>query len=53
MDEDVAKSELTAAGFKIDAEGDLLHNPADDRTKGNSEEGHFVTDRFMLRLKRP
>jgi predicted methyltransferase len=53
MDEEVAKSELTAAGFKVDAEGDLLHNPADDRTKGNSESGHFVTDRFMLRLKRP
>ena len=53
MDEAVAKSELTAAGFKIDAEGDLLHNPADNRATMNSESGHFVTDRFMLRLKRP
>jgi predicted methyltransferase len=53
MDEAVAKSELTAAGFKLDAEGDLLHNPADNRATGNSEAGHFVTDRFMLRLKRP
>jgi predicted methyltransferase len=53
MDEAVAKSELTAAGFKLDAEGDLLHSTSDDRGTRNSEEGHFVTDRFMLRLKRP
>ena len=53
MDEAVAKSELTAAGFRIDAEGDLLHSTSDDRSTRNSEEGHFVTDRFMLRLKRP
>src|SRR5258707_14579741 len=53
MDEAVAKTELTAAGFKVDAEGDLLHNPADNKTGANSEGGHFVTDRFMLRLKRP
>ncbi|HEY2010006.1 MAG TPA: hypothetical protein VGH23_13515 [Rhizomicrobium sp.] len=53
MDEAVAKSELTAAGFKLDGEGDLLHNPADDRAGSNSESGHFVSDRFMLRMKRP
>jgi len=53
MDEAVAKSELTAAGFTLDAEGDLLHNPADDRAKSNSESGHFASDRFMLRMKRP
>jgi len=53
MDEEVAKSELTAAGFKLDGEGDLLHNPADDRAGSNSESGHFASDRFMLRMKRP
>ena len=53
MDEAVAKSELTAAGFKLDAESNLLRNPSDNRATGNSEAGHFVTDRFMLRLKRP
>jgi len=47
------KQELTAAGFKLDAEGDLLHNPADNRAGSNSESGHFVSDRFMLRMKRP
>jgi len=53
MDEAVAKSELTAAGFKLDAEGDLLHNPKDDKAASNSETGHFASDRFMLRMKRP
>ena len=52
MDEAVAKTELTAAGFKLDAEGDLLHNPADNKAASNSESGHFVSDRFMLRMKR-
>jgi predicted methyltransferase len=53
MDEAVAKGELAAAGFRLDAEGDLLHNPADDRAGSNSETGHFSSDRFMLRMKRP
>lgn len=53
MDEAVAKSELTAAGFKIDAEGDLLRNPADNKAASNSETGHFASDRFMIRAKRP
>jgi predicted methyltransferase len=53
MDEAVAKSELTAAGFKLDGEGDLLRNPKDDKAASNSETGHFASDRFMLRVKRP
>lgn len=53
MDIAVAKSELTAAGFKIDAEGTALRNPEDNRATMNSETGHFVTDRFMLRAKKP
>jgi predicted methyltransferase len=53
MDIAIAKSELTAAGFKIDAEGTALKNPAEDRATRNSESGHFMSDRFMLRLKRP
>lgn len=53
MDVAVAKTELTAAGFKLDAEGNLLRNPADNRAASNSESGHFVSDRFMLRAKRP
>jgi predicted methyltransferase len=53
MDEAIAKSELIAAGFKLDAESDLLRNPADNKAGSNSEAGHFVTDRFMLRMKKP
>ena len=52
MDEEVAKSELMAAGFKLDAEGDLLRNPKDDRAGSNGEAGHYTTDRFMLRWKK-
>jgi predicted methyltransferase len=53
MDEAIAKRELTGAGFKIDAEGGLLRNPDDNKASKMSEAGHFVTDRFMLRAKRP
>jgi predicted methyltransferase len=53
MDEAVAKTELTAAGFKLDAEGNLLRNPADNKAASNSESGHFTSDRFMLRMKKP
>lgn len=53
MDEAVAKTELTAAGFKLDGEGDILRNPADNKAASNSETGHFASDRFMLRMKRP
>jgi predicted methyltransferase len=53
MDVAIAKTELMAAGFKLDGEGTVLKNPADNRAGSNGESGHFVTDRFMLRMKRP
>ena len=53
MDEDIAKKELTDAGFKLDAEGDELHVASDNREGRNSESGHFMSDRFMLRMKKP
>ncbi len=53
MDEAVAKKELAEAGFHLEAESDLLRNPADNRNAANAEGGHFTSDRFMLRLKRP
>jgi predicted methyltransferase len=52
MDEAIAKMELIAAGFKIEAEGDLLRNPNDDRDSSARQPDHFSTDRFMLRLKK-
>ena len=54
MDEAIAKTELAAAGFRLDAETNLLRNPADTRTGGNAEaDAHFMTDRFGLRMKKP
>ena len=38
--------------FRLDGESDLLRNAADNRAGSMSEAGHFVTDRFMLRMKR-
>jgi predicted methyltransferase len=49
MDEDLAKQELKAAGFKVATESDLLRNPNDDRAATNSESGHFLSDRFMIK----
>jgi predicted methyltransferase len=48
-----AKAVLTKAGFKIDAESDLLKNPKDDHTKGVRDPtvaGH--TDQFLIRAKK-
>jgi predicted methyltransferase len=48
-----AKEVLAKAGFKIDAESDLLKNPKDDHTKGvrdPSVAGH--TDQFLIRAKK-
>jgi predicted methyltransferase len=54
MDEAVAKQELAAAGFRLDAETQLLRNPADNKAGANSENNqHFMTDRFGLRMKKP
>jgi len=52
MDEDIAKQELAAAGFKLAGESDLLRNPKDDRAAANSEAGHFASDRFMLKMRK-
>jgi predicted methyltransferase len=46
--------EVTAAGFKLVAEGDFLHRPADDHTKTIFDpaiRGH--TDQYALRFVRP
>lgn len=46
--------EVEAAGFKLVAEGDALHHPADDHTKtifDKAIKGH--TDQYMLKFVRP
>ncbi|HEY0265408.1 MAG TPA: hypothetical protein VGC16_01570 [Rhizomicrobium sp.] len=54
MDEDVAKEEVEAAGFKLVSSGALLSNPSDDDTKRVFEAGeHDHTDQFMLKFQKP
>ena len=48
------KSDMLAAGFKLDAESSILANTADDHTKkvfDPSVRGH--TDQFLFRFKKP
>lgn len=52
MDPVLAKAELTTAGFKV-KEGDILRNPKDDRSLGNDNAGHYMSDRFMYRAVKP
>jgi predicted methyltransferase len=49
-----AKDVLTKAGFTVEAESDILKNPADDHSKGvrdASLERH--TDQFLIRARKP
>ena len=53
-DEDIAKQEILAAGFKLAAESKILTNPADDNTKKVFEAGeHDHTDQFVLKFQKP
>jgi predicted methyltransferase len=54
IDEAAVKSEVTSVGFVLDAESDVLRNPADPRTAlvfDKSIRGH--TDQFILRFRKP
>jgi predicted methyltransferase len=54
IDEATVKSEVEAAGFKLDGESDALRNPADDRSKkifDPSIRAH--TDQFILKFRKP
>lgn len=52
--EDAAvKKEVEAAGFKLDAESQLLRHPADDVTKQVRETGRGKSDQFVLRFRKP
>lgn len=53
-DEDVVKSQVEAAGFKLAAESKLLTRPNDDDTKRIFEEGeHDHTDQMVLKFRKP
>lgn len=54
IDEAIVKQELTAAGFVLDGESDLLRNPADPHTAGVFDPSiRGKTDQFVLRFKKP
>ena len=54
MDEDIAKKEIEAAGFRLAGEAKILANPADDDTKRVFEQGeHDHTDQFVLKFVKP
>jgi predicted methyltransferase len=49
-----ARDVLTKAGFKIEAESDLLKNPADDHTKAVFDQSlGRHTDQFLIRARKP
>jgi predicted methyltransferase len=54
MDEDIARQEIEAAGFKLVAESKILTNPSDDNTKRVFEAGeHDHTDQMVLKFRKP
>jgi len=54
IDRAIVVDELTQAGFVLEAESDLLRNPADDHSKGVFDpEIRGKTDRFMLKFRKP
>jgi len=57
IDEDAVKKEILAAGFKLDAESDMLRNPDDPRDWNASPraaaEKRGTSDRFTLRFVKP
>ena len=54
IDPELVKRDLAAAGFVLEAESDVLRNPADDLSKGVFDPAvRRRTDRFMLRFRRP
>ncbi len=54
IDEDIVVEEITAAGFVLETQSDLLRNPDDDRTQSVFDpEIRGKTDRFVLRFRNP
>jgi predicted methyltransferase len=52
IDEAVVLAEFRQAGFRLDAEGDFLRNPADTREQ-SSNDPKIPTDKFALRFVKP
>lgn len=52
IDPAAVEDQLTAAGFVLEAESDVLHNPADPHD-ASPREFDGVSDKFALRFRRP
>ena len=54
IDPNVVKADFKRAGFKLEAESDLLRNPADDhRLNVFDEKIRGKTDRFLFKFRKP
>lgn len=54
IDPAVVKAEVEAAGFVLEAESDILRNPADDHTvPSRAPAMHDLTDKFILKFRKP
>lgn len=54
IDPAVVRADFERAGFVLEAESDLLRNPADDRTKNVFDPAiRGKTDRFVFRFRKP
>ena len=54
IDPAVVKADFERAGFQLEAESDLLRNPADDHSLLVFDEKiRGKTDRFMFRFRKP
>lgn len=54
IDPAVVKADFARAGFKLEAESDLLSNPADDHSKSIFDPAiRGKTDRFVMRFRKP
>ena len=52
IDEQLVRAEFEQAGFKLEATGDYLRNPADTRTKKSADLDR-MSDKFALRFVKP
>lgn len=53
LNQQVVVDELTAAGFELEAESDLLANPEDDHTTSGFDAGRHTMDRYLLKFRKP
>lgn len=53
LNEKVVIEELTAGGFELVDSSDILSNPEDDHSTTGFETGRHLTDRYLLKFRKP